>query len=293
MAADPKAGPEANSTALAEQRWTAIAAILALAILGGTFAWWALEDGAYFGDVMYPGLALLAAGLIVLMATAPWRASLAMSGPARLALFSLVGLGIWSLASALWSPTPDIAVEDAQRIVGYALSFALGIWGCTLLGRRMELSVLPVVGAAGFVGRSGTLAAIALTDRPLPFLEEDGTLQYPLGYRNANAAFFLMALWPALRPGRFPARSPGRSGSAPSSRRPRASSSRSSRKAAARSSASASRSSSTSYPPAIASTRWPGSSWRWRPPRCAVTRRHRALRRCEGRRRSRRTLWTS
>ena len=30
------------------------------------------------------------------------------------------------------------------------------------------------------------------------YLEADGTLQYPLGYRNANAAFFAIAAWPAL-----------------------------------------------------------------------------------------------
>ena len=178
-------------------RWPTIAAILVLSLVGGTLTWWTLKEGAYFGDVMYPGLGLLAAGMLVLMATAPWRASLAVSGPARLALFSLLGLGIWSLASALWSPTPDIAIEDAQRIVGYALFFAMGIWGGALLGRRMELSVLPVVGAA-LVAAVVSLAAMALANGPLPFLEEDGTLQYPLGYRNANAAFFLVALWPAL-----------------------------------------------------------------------------------------------
>lgn len=197
MAADPTAGQGASPAAIPEQRWTAIAAVLALSLVGGTLTWWVLKDGAYFGSVMYPGLGLLAAGMVVLMATAPWRASLAVSGPARLALFSLLGLGLWSLASALWSPTPDIAVEDAQRIVGYGLFFAMGIWGCALLGRRMELSVLPVVGAA-LIAAVVALAAMALANGPLPFLEEDGTLQYPLGYRNANAAFFLVALWPSL-----------------------------------------------------------------------------------------------
>lgn len=199
MAADPDSGPGAGPEGVshAERRWTAIAAVLALSLLGGTLTWWVLREGAYFGSVMYPGLALLAAGMVVLMATAPWRASLAVSGPARLALFSLLALAIWSLISALWSPTPDIAVEDAQRIVGYAIFFALGIWGCALLGRRMELSVLPVV-AAALVAALIALIAMAAANGPVPYLEEDGTLQYPLGYRNANAAFFLIALWPAL-----------------------------------------------------------------------------------------------
>lgn len=197
MEADLEAGLGANPGSVPEQRWTAIAAILAMALLGGTLTWWTIKEGAYFGSVMYPGLALLGTGIVVLMATAPWRASLAVSGPARLALFSLLGLGVWSLASAFWSPTPDIAVEDAQRMIGYALFFVLGIWSCALLGRRMELAVMPVVCAA-LIAALVALVAMAFANGPLPFLEEDGTLQYPLGYRNANAAFFLVALWPAL-----------------------------------------------------------------------------------------------
>ncbi|HYH62892.1 MAG TPA: O-antigen ligase family protein [Solirubrobacterales bacterium] len=199
MAAEPASGPDPGSEGPdpAETRWSGVAAILALGLLGGILTWWTLQDGAYFGVVMYPGVALLCAGLIILVVTAPWRASLALSGPARLALLSLLGLAVWSLLSAFWSPTPDIAVEDAQRIVGYALFFGLGIWGCTLLGRRMELAVLPVVGAAGIVAVI-TLVELAGASVPVPFLEEDGTLQHPLAYRNANAAFFLIALWPAL-----------------------------------------------------------------------------------------------
>ena len=42
--------------------------------------------------------------------------------------------------------------------------------------------------------RSACIAA----DHPGHYLETDGTLEYPLGYRNANAAFFLIAFWPAL-----------------------------------------------------------------------------------------------
>ncbi len=193
----PSSGVVSAEPGPGTRRWTLIAACLALGLVGSTLTWWALKDGGYYGRVMYPGVALLGLGVIVLLATAPWRASLAVSGPARMALFSLIGLGLWSLASALWSPTPDIAVEDAQRIIGYAIFFGLAIWGCALLGRRMELSLLPVVAAAGVAGVVA-LVAMAGADAPLPFLEEDGTFQFPLGYRNANAAFFLVALWPAL-----------------------------------------------------------------------------------------------
>lgn len=174
-----------------------IAALLALMLLGGTWTWWALEFGAYFGAVLYPGAALLAIGLAVLLWAAPWRASLALSPPARLALWSLVALAAWSLASVLWSPTPDIAVADAQRILTYALAFGLGIWMCALLGRRMELALLPLTLAAAIAGVTTVVMLLTGSDAP-GLLDEDGTLEYPLGYRNANAAFFLVALWPAL-----------------------------------------------------------------------------------------------
>lgn len=177
--------------------WSRIAALFVLALMGGTWIWWALKHGAYFGTVLYPGALLLAVGAAVLVWSAPWRASLALSGPARLALFALVGLATWSLASALWSPTPDIAVADAQRIFTYALSFGLGIWGCTLLGRRMELSMAPLAGAGLVVGVV-VAVALATAGDPARYLDLDGTLEYPLGYRNATAAFFGIALWPAI-----------------------------------------------------------------------------------------------
>ena len=194
---EPDRGAQVHQDANPDRRWTALAACFALGLLGGAFTWWALKFGAYFGTVMYPGVALLGVGTILLLGTAPLRASFALSGSTKLCLLSLVGLATWSLASALWSPSPDIAVEDAQRMIGYALCFGLGAWSCALLGRRMELAVLPVVGAAGVVALV-TLVSMLLTDDPSRFLEEDGTLEFPLGYRNATAAFFLIGFWPAL-----------------------------------------------------------------------------------------------
>jgi tetratricopeptide (TPR) repeat protein len=176
---------------------SAVAAIFTLVLLAGSFAWWALKFGAYFGTVMYPGMAILGIGAAVLTRWAPWPASLALSRPVRVAAGALVSLSAWSLLSALWSPTPDIAVEDAQRIAGYAIAFGLGTWSCVLLGRRMELAMLPVAAAGGLVALV-TLVVLALASGPDPFLDEDGTLQWPLGYRNANAAFFLIAFWPAI-----------------------------------------------------------------------------------------------
>ena len=43
-----------------------------------------------------------------------------------------------------------------------------------------------------------TVVALITADMPRDLLEIDGTLDYPLGYRNANAAFFAIALFPAV-----------------------------------------------------------------------------------------------
>ena len=173
------------------------AALFALALLSIIWAWWATKDGAYFLVVFLPGTIVLCIGAALLAGFAPWRARLSLSRPTALALGALVALGFWSLLSALWSPAPDIALEDAQRIFVYGLAFGLGIWLCNLLGTRMELSLAPVVAAGAFAAVLG-IVALATTNNPRDLFESDGTLDYPLGYRNANAAFFAIAFFPAL-----------------------------------------------------------------------------------------------
>jgi tetratricopeptide (TPR) repeat protein len=168
-----------------------------LAVLGSVWSWWAWKQGAFFGGVLYPGIALLCGGAVMLLATAPWRARLGLSKGAAIAAGCLVGLGAWYALSALWSPAPDVAVADGQRVLGYAVAFGLGIWLCNLQGPRMHLALIPLAAAAAFAG-AGTVVTLLAGDHPQRYLEGDGTLDFPLGYRNANAAFFLIALWPAL-----------------------------------------------------------------------------------------------
>ncbi len=79
----------------------------------------------------------------------------------------------------------------------YALCFGLGVALCNLLGARMNLSLVPLVAGAAFAGIVATIT-LATSSSPHDVLEIDGTLAFPLGYRNANAAFFAIALFPAL-----------------------------------------------------------------------------------------------
>jgi tetratricopeptide (TPR) repeat protein len=173
------------------------AGLFALALLSIIWAWWATKEGAYFGVVLLPGTIVLCIGVALLAGFAPWRAKLAHSRATGVALAALAGLAGWSLLSAFWSSAPDIAITDAQRIFVYALAFGLGIWLATLLGQRTELSLVPIAAAAAFAG-AATIFTLATGDNPRSIFELDGTLDYPLGYRNANAAFFAIALFPAV-----------------------------------------------------------------------------------------------
>ena len=193
---DAPAAPADRSLAPTASRRVEPGALLLLAALALTWSWWAAKNGAFFGTVLLPGTILLCATAVLLAWTAPWRGSLRSSRPATIALASLGGLGAWAALSALWSPTPDIAIGDGQRILTYALAFGLGIWLCTLLAGRLHLALVPLTVAGAF---AGIVAVVGLLtgDHVGHYLHE-GTLEFPLGYRNANAAFFAIALWPAL-----------------------------------------------------------------------------------------------
>jgi O-antigen ligase/polysaccharide polymerase Wzy-like membrane protein len=170
------------------------AAALGLAV-AGIWAWWAWKQGAYFGTVMLPGAVLLfALCSVALLFDHP---AIRLRGAPALALGSLGALALLTAASAAWSSAPDVAAVDAVRVAAYAAAFFLGIAVCHLLGRDMHLSALVLVVPAAAVGIA-TVATLGIGDDLATYLHGDGTLYYPLGYRNATGAFFVIAVWPAL-----------------------------------------------------------------------------------------------
>jgi hypothetical protein len=173
------------------------AAIVALILLSATWAWWAWQDGGYFPVVLLPGTILLCAGAALLVGFAPWRMDLRRCRPILIAVIALVALAAWAALSALWSPAPDVAIDDGQRIAAYAIAFGLGIGLSNLLGRRLNLSLLPLAFAGAFAGVA-TIIVLHGGDAQSVLSEDGGTLDYPLGYRNANAAFFAIAMFAAL-----------------------------------------------------------------------------------------------
>jgi hypothetical protein len=199
VAIGPQAGtPTADGEEGGGSRWPIEpAGLILLAIMAVVWSWWAAKNGAFFGTVLLPGTILLCLTTVLLGWAAPWRPSLRASRPALIALASVAGLGAWAALSAIWSPAPDVAIATGQRILTYALSFGLGIWLCSLLGKRAHLALAPLAVAGAFAGVL-TVVGMLSADTVGRYLETDATLEFPLGYRNANAAFFAIALWPAL-----------------------------------------------------------------------------------------------
>ena len=197
--AEPVAGDarERDSVAAARQsRDATLAAGLVLGVLTLVWAWWAWRDGAFFGEIFYPGAIAVAILLLLLLRyvslpplRAYWGAAVVMAG--------LVSLGCWTALSAAWSPAPDLALSEAARVLLYAAAFGVGIWLSRLLAGRTILGLLPLAAAGGIVAL-GTAITLMTGDDVTGYLADSGSLVFPLGYHNANAAFFLVALWPIL-----------------------------------------------------------------------------------------------
>ncbi len=179
-----------------------IAALLLTAVFC-LVAWWGWKQGAYFGSVFYPGAIAIFLLTALVLVFVPFAGRL--TGPARVAVVALLLLGLWELLSALWSPTPSGAVRYAMHDFLYLALFGLGVWSTNLLGRQMRLALAPVAIGVLLVGLA-TVFVLAGGHDVTWYLHEDATLRFPIGYRNADAAFILIGLWPlaALAAARWP-----------------------------------------------------------------------------------------
>jgi len=170
-------------------------AALVLALVAALFTWWGWKQGAYFGSIFYPGALAVFLLLALLLAMAPF--GVRFTGPARVALVALVALSVWALLSAFWSPIPASAVEYAWHGFLYLAVFLLGTWTTYLLRGRMAAALLPLAFAGAAIGVGATAVLANGTDITW-YLHSDATLRFPIGYRNADAAFFMICLWPLL-----------------------------------------------------------------------------------------------
>jgi hypothetical protein len=175
-----------RAAAPAARRWPSLLAIAAGLAL-------ATADGGYAtADWPFAGVFLLA--LLILSARLDPPAAAERSRAIRWALGALLAFCAWSALSALWAAVPEIAWEGAHRTLLYVIVLAVVAarpWSPGDLVLALGLVVVGLVVLA-----VGVLVTGAGADPSAQFLE--GRLAAPVGYTNANAALWLLGLWPAL-----------------------------------------------------------------------------------------------
>ena len=172
-----------------------VAAYMLGAAMLGVFVWWALAQGAFFGRVLLPGAILLY--IVVILTVGSVRLPIASRGPHAVALLAFLGLAVWTALSILWSPAQELALDYAQRGFVYALAFAAGLALTVALRRRMAFAVAPFL-AAGATAVVVLAVKVLLATDVETLVDLDGTLDFPFGYRNANAGFFAMVAFGSM-----------------------------------------------------------------------------------------------
>ncbi len=157
---------------------------------------WATDQAGYPVTHWAPG-GLVVLALLAIAALAVRRPLRAASGAVRLSVGCLAAYTAFSYLSILWAAAPGEALEGSDRTLLYLLIFALfASWRQTGLTGLLLLLVwtLSLTGLALYVALHLDGAAASHLQALLP----GGRLTFPSGYANANAAQWLMALWPAL-----------------------------------------------------------------------------------------------
>lgn len=202
--ADGRAGPasleRSRRPILAALVLLGLAALVAAAVLrgGGSSDLELVPVGA--GAVV-----LLAVALVGVLAGLLPRPAVGVAG--EICVFALVALVLWSGASIAWSIAPDASWGALVRGLAYAALLCLGAVAGSL-GPRAPSA------AAGAIGLLVAAAlGWALVAKVFPALNEDGgriaRLRLPVGYWNALAILFVLAIPIALWLASERARRPG------------------------------------------------------------------------------------
>jgi hypothetical protein len=159
------------------------------------FLVWTPLDGGQPITRWAPGAIVLIALLgLALVALPPLRWS-ALPGTVRVAALALGAFTVWSFLSIAWADDGGVALEGADRTLLYLVAFLLfALWP------QRPATAAWVVGLWTFgIGAIAvvTLVRIGAVADPATLFDGD-RLTDPVGYANAEAATWLMALWPAV-----------------------------------------------------------------------------------------------
>jgi tetratricopeptide (TPR) repeat protein len=152
----------------------------------------AADDGGYYATTWYPvALGALALLLVTALALGPPRAVPRATLVAALLLALFVA---WAFLSITWADQKGLAWEGANLAGLYLVLFLLfGLW--PLRGAGAWLVGAFGLGMAG-IGLVELLRAAGADDPSGYFV--DARFAEPVGYTNANAALWTLALWPCV-----------------------------------------------------------------------------------------------
>jgi len=162
----------------------------AIVALGVGLAW---HERGSISASDWLGYALVAGLALVVVAASD--AALALPRPLVLGAAGLVGLAGWDALSLRWSAVPSLARDEALLALLYAVALVLP--ALSLRGRVDRLAGLGAV-TVGIGGVAVATAIALLGAKDVDTYFYGGRLDAPISYPNAQAAFFLVGLWPSL-----------------------------------------------------------------------------------------------
>ena len=165
--------------------------LLAVAVF---LAWTPLDGGQPITRWAPGAIVLLALLGLALVALPPLRWT-ALPATVRVAALTLGAFTAWSLLSIAWADDGGVALEGADRTLLYLVAFLLfALWPQRPATAAWVLGLWTFgIGAIAVV----TLVRIGAVADPATLFDGD-RLTEPVGYANAEAAMWLMALWPAV-----------------------------------------------------------------------------------------------
>ncbi|MGH2910838.1 MAG: O-antigen ligase family protein [Solirubrobacteraceae bacterium] len=188
MAREPSASSEAPAPASPRDLTPQAVSLLALLGLGaGLSPFWF----GYYGSAVWVPAGL---GIVVLCAIACIARPMRPPGPAVLAVFAVLGLGVWSLCSTAWTESVEGAITEGNRWLVYGALLMLIV---VLVRSERRALVLLAAAAAGVVAVAlSVLGGLLGHDPAALFL--GGRLNSPLGYINGEGCLFGIGFWLCL-----------------------------------------------------------------------------------------------
>jgi O-antigen ligase len=171
-----------------------VAGAIPLAVVLALAVFMAAKDGGLAPTIMLPAALFVLALLAVIVIAVPRR----LLGAPRLVL-AAVGLfaafTVWSALSIAWAQAKGDAWDGSNRTFLYLLVLtSIALWPTS--PRAVWIVALSFVVAVATLGVVTVVQLIQTTD--VESLTINGRLSAPIGYPNANAAFFMLTLWLAV-----------------------------------------------------------------------------------------------